>query len=79
MNYKFESTIDNTGRFVISRKILKDLGWDGITKVSVEVEDNKVIITRSEINDIAKCKKCGKKLQENFKYCPYCGEENNEN
>ena len=70
MNIQFKSTIDNTGRFVIPKPILKELGWVGISKVNVRVEDAKVIITKDEY---ARCEICNSLFSNDYTYCPHCG------
>lgn len=70
MYAQFTSTIDNTGRFVIPKKILKELGWDGITKVNVTMEESRVVITNVDTNV---CEVCNNSFQSNYTYCPYCG------
>ena len=73
MNFKFTSNIDNTGRFVIPKKILKELGWDGITAVDVTIDGDSIRITKGIT--VPACENCGKELTSKFAYCPYCGKE----
>lgn len=77
MDYKFLSTIDNSGRFVIPKKILKNLNWGNLGKVLVTVEDDKVIITNAD-EFVTVCGNCNKELRKDFIYCPYCGKKINE-
>lgn len=72
MDYNFLSTIDNSGRFVIPKKLLKELGWENMPKVNVTVNDDKVIITRAD-EYVEVCGTCRKNIRSNFNYCPYCG------
>lgn len=74
MDYNFLSTIDNSGRFVIPKKLLKELGWGNMPKVNVTVNGDKVIITRAE-DYIKVCGNCKKNLHNDFIYCPYCGKK----
>lgn len=77
MDYKFLSTIDNSGRFVIPKKLLKELNWGEMPRVNVTVTDDKVTITKAD-EYMRFCSKCRKELRSEFKYCPYCGEPTNE-
>ena len=72
MDYNFLSTIDSSGRFVIPKKLLKELGWADIAKVYVTIKDGKVIITRAE-DFIKLCGNCNREINADFVYCPYCG------
>ena len=75
--YKFSSKIDKeTGRFVIPKRFLRELGWTNLNRVdaTLEVDNNRVIITPTAQEQVV-CATCGKTLREDFKYCPYCGKE----
>ena len=74
MEYNFISTIDNSGRFVIPKRLLKELGWSNMPKVNVTVTEGKVLITKANDYKIF-CSKCKRELRDDFIYCPYCGEK----
>ena len=75
MEYNFISTIDNSGRFVIPKRLLKELGWENMPKVNVTVTEGKVIITKTD-EYMRFCSRCRRELHSEFSYCPYCGEKN---
>lgn len=77
-SYKFSSKIDATGRFVIPKPMLRELNWNDVSKVNVEVDsdNNRVIITPASRVEL-KCNKCNKEVRYDYKYCPYCGEKLN--
>lgn len=70
MSAKFTSKIDSTGRFVIPKKILKDLNWNDITTVEVTSNETEVIITKSTKKH---CKICNNRFPVDYSHCPYCG------
>lgn len=77
MDYRFLSTIDNSGRFVIPKKLLKELNWGELPKVYVTVTDDKVVITKAD-EFVKFCSNCKKEVNKEFSYCPYCGNKLNE-
>lgn len=77
MDYRFLSTIDNSGRFVIPKKLLKELNWGELPKVYVTVTDDKVVITKAD-EFVKFCSNCKKEVNKEFNYCPYCGNKLNE-
>ena len=75
--YTFASKIEPvTGRFVIPRKLLKELGWTELSRVEVEadIEDNKLIIKKPLDQTVKNCESCGAVIKVDYLYCPYCGE-----
>ena len=77
--YKFSSKIDTTGRFVIPKHMIRELNWNDVSKVTVEVDpdNNRVIITPASRIEL-KCNKCNKEVKHGYVYCPYCGEKLND-
>ena len=77
--YRFTSKIDNSGRFVIPKRLLREINWDNteLVDVLVDKEDDCIVITKPADQRV-NCWKCGHVLKDEFKYCPYCGKENKE-
>ena len=70
MDSKFTSKIDSTGRFVIPKKILRELNWEGLTTVDVSLNGTEVIITKANKKT---CEKCNRQFPADYTHCPYCG------
>lgn len=71
MELKYTSTIDNSGRLVISKKLLHKLGWEGITPVNITSDGETVLVTSQK--ETLVCPTCKKEIKSSFDYCPYCG------
>ena len=65
----FKCKIDNTGRFVIPKKVLRELNWLNTKNINVDVIDSKIILSSGEPRECLVCKKV---FESDYKYCPYC-------
>ena len=73
MELKYTSTIDNSGRLVISKKLLHKLGWEGVVPVNITSDGETVLVTLQK--EALICSACKKEVKSNFDYCPYCGQK----
>ncbi len=75
MSRGIKRKVDELGRIVIPMEIRKRLNINIGTKLNIEQETNKIIIT---VNKDKECE-CGAVIFDNYKYCPICGREIKEN
>ncbi len=53
--------------------VVQRTSFGGTGAASVNVEDS--VVQRTEIGSVGICSNCGKEVQADAKFCPYCGAE----
>lgn len=67
-----EVKLDILGRVCLPKNMRDNLNWEVDSSVYVEQVDDKIIITKQELNQ--KCPLCNEVFSSQYKFCPYCGE-----
>lgn len=67
-----EVKMDILGRVNIPKSMRDNLNMQPDSKVFIEQVDDKVIITRTSINQ--ECPTCKKLFSSEYGFCPYCGQ-----
>lgn len=67
-----EIKLDVLGRVCIPKNMRDNLGWTVDSSVHIEQVDDKIILTKKELN--TQCPVCTQRFSADYKFCPYCGQ-----